>query len=154
MSVRCDAKTHRRATQSSPVCRTFSATRLGAIAVRSQFGFVATNAGAVTRFLTLERHYDETSEITWMAVRADSRRRGIGRMLIDAAVRHARWEGMRMLCVLTLGPSEPELAGDNYEGTRQFYRAMGFVPLRELGLRDWNNQHTLMLARPLSIIPA
>ena len=57
-----------------------------------------------------------------------------------------------MLCVLTLGPSEdvPDNDGDNYEGTRRFYRSNGFVPLRELGLREWNNSHALILARPLS----
>ena len=32
----------------------------------------------------------------------------------------------------------PEDLGDNYEGTGAFYRAQGFVPLRELGLREWN----------------
>jgi hypothetical protein len=54
-----------------------------------------------------------------------------------------------MLCVLTLGPSVPEDAGDNYEGTRAFYRSMGFVPMRELQLSTWNDSHALMLARAL-----
>jgi hypothetical protein len=52
-----------------------------------------------------------------------------------------------VLFVLTLGPSVPEEAGDNYEGTRAFYRRMGFGPLRELQLRDWNDSHALILAR-------
>jgi hypothetical protein len=60
-----------------------------------------------------------------------------------------------MLCVLTLGPSVPEESGadgdaaDNYEGTRAFYRSMGFVPLRELQLSTWNDSHALMLVRAL-----
>jgi hypothetical protein len=54
-----------------------------------------------------------------------------------------------MMCVLTLGPSVPEEPGDNYEGTRAFYQRVGFVPLRELRLREWNDSHALMLARSL-----
>ena len=54
-----------------------------------------------------------------------------------------------MLCVLTLGPSVPEDAADNYAGTRAFYQSCGFVPLRELELRSWNDAYALMLARPL-----
>lgn len=85
-----------------------------------------------------------------MAVHADHRRGGIGGLLIDAACAGAAAAGARMLCVLTLGPSVPEDAADNYEGTRRFYRKMGFVPLRELQLRDWNDSHALMLTRSLS----
>jgi ribosomal protein S18 acetylase RimI-like enzyme len=121
-------------------------------AVRSQRGWVALLDGAVAGFLTLHFHNDESAEITWMAVRADHRRHGIGRMLIDAACVAASNDGARMLCVLTLGPSEDladENNGDNYEGTRRFYRTNGFIPLRELGLREWNNTHALILVRAL-----
>jgi hypothetical protein len=52
--------------------------------------------------------------------------------------------------VLTLGPSEPEDVEDNYGGTRAFYEAMGFVPLRELELRSWNSGAALMFAVPLN----
>jgi GNAT superfamily N-acetyltransferase len=118
-------------------------------AVRAQRGRVALINGAVAGFLTLHFHNDEGAEITWMAVHADHRRGGIGRALVDAACAAAAAAGARMLCVLTLGPTVPEDAADNYEGTRRFYRANGFVPLRELQLRDWNDSHALMLARAL-----
>jgi GNAT superfamily N-acetyltransferase len=121
-----------------------------AVAVRTQHGFVATRAdGAVAGFLTLLPHSPESAEITWMAVHADHRRSGIGRLLIDAALRQCAAGGVRMLSVLTLGPSVPEDAADGYAGTRQFYQSMGFVPLREVGLREWNDSHALMLARPV-----
>jgi GNAT superfamily N-acetyltransferase len=119
-------------------------------AVRTQRGWVALIDGALAGFLTLHPHFDDSAEITWMAVGADRRRSGIGRALIDAACAGAAADGARMLCVLTLGPSVPEDATDNYEGTRRFYRANGFVPLRELGLREWNDSHALMLARSLN----
>jgi GNAT superfamily N-acetyltransferase len=115
----------------------------------SQRGWVALISGAVAGFLTLHFHNDESAEVTWMAVHADHRRGGIGRALVDAACADAAAAGARMLCVLTLGPSVPEDAADNYEGTRRFYRANGFVPLRELQLRDWNDSHALLLARAL-----
>ena len=118
-------------------------------AVRTQRGWVALIDGAVAGFITLHPHFEGSAEITWMAVHADHRRHGIGRALIDAACAAASADGARMLCVLTLGPSVPEDAADNYEGTRRFYRVNGFVPLRELGLREWNDSHALILARAL-----
>ena len=117
--------------------------------VRSQGGFVATAGDGIVGFITLLDHNDESAEITWMAVHAEHRRNGIGHRLMDAVVDDAKSRGVRMLCVLTLGPSVPEEPGDNYEGTRAFYRANGFVPLRELQLSTWNDSHALMLARAL-----
>jgi GNAT superfamily N-acetyltransferase len=119
-------------------------------AVRSQRGVVAEVDGAVAGFITLLHHFPASAEITWMGVHARHRRRGIGSRLIEAAVEAARADGATMLCVMTLGPSVPEeRSGDNYEGTRRFYRSNGFVPLRELGLREWNDSHALMLARAI-----
>jgi GNAT superfamily N-acetyltransferase len=118
-------------------------------AVRSQRGAVAKIDAVVAGFVTLEFHFPESAEITWMAVHAQHRRSGIGARLMDAAVHAAAAEGAKMLCVMTLGPSVPEDASDNYEGTRRFYRSQGFVPLREIGLREWNDSHALMLARAI-----
>lgn len=120
-----------------------------AAAVRSQAGFVAEPDGRMAAFLTVVRHNPSSAEITWMAAHADHRRRGLGRALIEAAALSLREDGVRMLCVLTLGPSVPEEAGDNYAGTRAFYEATGFVPLRELGLREWNDAFALILVRAL-----
>lgn len=118
-------------------------------AVRSQRGFVVTVGAAVAGFITLKQHLPGSSEITWLAVHADHRRHGLGRRLIDAAVRACEAGGQRALFVLTLGPSAPDAPGDNYAGTRAFYEACGFVPLREFGLRDWNDPWALVLVRPL-----
>ena len=118
-------------------------------AVRSQRGVVAEIDGKVAGFVTLLHHFPESAEITWMAVHAAHRRQGHGARLMDAAADLARRHGASMLCVMTLGPSVPEDAEDSYEGTRRFYRSQGFAPLRELGLREWNNSHALILARAL-----
>jgi ribosomal protein S18 acetylase RimI-like enzyme len=117
-------------------------------AVRTQRGFVAEEGAEIVGFVTLDQHHPGSAEITWLAVRAGRRRSGIGRALIDASVGLLRAEGQRMLFVLTLGPSVPETqVSDNYEGTREFYRRVGFVALREFGLRDWNDAFALVLAR-------
>ena len=45
--------------------------------------------------------------------------------------------------------SEPEERETyNYADTRAFYRALGFVPLRELALESWNDR-AVILARAL-----
>jgi ribosomal protein S18 acetylase RimI-like enzyme len=51
-------------------------------AVRSQPGLVAEDDGEVVGFLTYEPRFEAAAEITWMAVRADRRRSGIGRAML------------------------------------------------------------------------
>ncbi len=119
-------------------------------AVRSERGWVAVDGDEIVGFLTVAPSSDEAIEITWMAVRMDRRRGGIGAQLMKAAVDAAHQDGFRQLVVMTLGPSEPEDAEDSYEGTRRFYKREGFVPLKEVGLRSWTNGYALLLARPIS----
>lgn len=116
-------------------------------AVRTQRGLVALERGRVVGFLTLERHPPSSAEITWMGVRSDRRRRGIGRRLIARAVTDLGREGVELLSVLTLAESAPEeRERDTYADTRAFYRALGFVPVRELELQGWDDP-ALMLVR-------
>ena len=101
-------------------------------------------------FLTLVRHDPRSAEITWMAVRADHRRRGTGRRLIERAADGLAHDGVELLSVLTVADSEPDdRESDNYADTRAFYRALGFVALRELALEDWN-ERAVILVRSLS----
>jgi GNAT superfamily N-acetyltransferase len=122
-----------------------------AAAVRSHRGLVALDDdGAVLGFLTIKQHFDDSAEITWMAVHASHRRHGIGRALINVIVADLSHAGLTQLFVLTLGPSVPEpKSDDNYEGTRRFYQSAAFVPLRELSLRTWSDDYALILARHL-----
>lgn len=103
-------------------------------AVRSQPGLVAVDrSGAVVAFVTYRSHHAGSAEITWMAVRQDVRRRGVGRLLVMALDDRLSPRGVRVMFVITLGPSvaEPGVT-DGYRGTRAFYEAVGFVPLKEL----------------------
>ena len=57
---------------------------LCAAAVREQAGLVAVRGDAPVGFVTWRPWYAAAIEITWMAVHARERRRGIGQMLVDA----------------------------------------------------------------------
>jgi len=117
-------------------------------AVRTQDGLVAVEEGEVVGFLTLERHDPRSAEITWMAVRSDRRRRGVGRALIERAVDDLPRDRVESLSVLTMAESEPEeRETDNYADTRAFYRALGFVPLRELALEGWDDRAVILVRR-------
>ncbi len=103
-----------------------------AAAVRTQPGLVAEVNGQVAGFLTLTRPYAPTPEISWLAVHARDRRRGIGRALMVAVSDQLRTHGDRLVVVKTLSDrSDP---GPEYAQTRAFYLAMGFVPVAELEL--------------------
>jgi ribosomal protein S18 acetylase RimI-like enzyme len=118
-------------------------------AVRTQEGLVAVEEDEVVGFVTLTRHDPRSAEITWMAVRADHRRRGIGRALVERAVDDLARDGVTILSLLTVAESEPDWREtDNYADTRAFYRALGFVPLRELALASWD-ERAVIFARPL-----
>jgi ribosomal protein S18 acetylase RimI-like enzyme len=97
--------------------------------MREMRTFVVRIDRRVIGFLALNHHNDTTSDIHVIAVDRRHHRRGIGRMLVEEAVRVARVEGRLLLEVKTLGPSHPDL---NYAGTRRFYEAMGFLPLEEI----------------------
>ena len=116
--------------------------------VRTHEGLIARIGDDVVGFVTFASRGPST-EITWMAVRADQRRSGIGTQLIRRLEGDIRERGARFLFVLTLGPSVPDDVEDGYEGTRRFYEAVGFTPLREFDLRSWDDPAALVLVRHL-----
>lgn len=121
-----------------------------AAAVRRDPGLVAINGGEVVGFLTYVPRFDEAAEITWMAVRADRRRRGIGHALIDRLVEQLAGEGRRVLLVLTVSPSDPgPEPDDGYQSTRAFYRSTGFVLGRDLR-GEWDADTAVLMVRALA----
>jgi ribosomal protein S18 acetylase RimI-like enzyme len=118
-------------------------------AVRTSDGLVALLDGRVVGFLTVQRHFETSAEITWMAVHAAYRGRGAGRALIERLCRELRAEGRRLLLVMTLAASRDEGdVADGYHRTRAFYRALGFIPAREFPTY-WPNSPALLLVLPL-----
>jgi GNAT superfamily N-acetyltransferase len=81
--------------------------------------------------LLAHRHFAEAAEIHLLAVEPRLHRQGVGRALVFALESDLIADGCRVLQVKTLGPSKPH---EGYARTRQFYRAVGFWPLEEVGL--------------------
>lgn len=96
-------------------------------AAETQPGFVAAMAGEVIGFVTLEHHFPESWEITWMAVHPDHHRRGVGRRLVEAAIEACRAADVSFLLVKTLADTH---LSPEYAQTRAFYRRMGFGQLQ------------------------
>src|SRR5262249_22921104 len=82
---------------------------------RTQRGWVADVTGTVNGFLLVDYPLPSAPEISWMAVRAGRRRQGVGRTLLEHAVRALA--GAHVLSVLTLAPSVRESGTDTYAGT-------------------------------------
>lgn len=101
--------------------------------------------------LLARRHFAVAAEIHLIAVEPGRHRAGVGRALVRALETDLVASGCRLLQVKTLGPSHPD---PGYALTRQFYAAMGFLPLEELpDLWDRGNP-CLIMVKLLDQIPA
>lgn len=121
-----------------------------AAAVRRDRGLVAVEGAEVLGFLTYVDRFDEAAEITWMAVRSDRRREGIGHALIAGLVEQLAAGGRRILLVLTVSPSDPgSEPEDGYAATRAFYRSAGFVLGRDLR-GEWDVDTAVLMVRALT----
>lgn len=124
--------------------------RACAAAVRTEAGLVAVEGDDVVGFLTHVPRFDEAAEITWMAVHADRRRRGIGHRLIERLTERLVADGTRIVVVLTVSPSDPgEEPEDGYGATRAFYRSCGFVLARDLR-NEWDSDTAVVMVKPLA----
>lgn len=119
-----------------------------AAAVRRESGLVAVSEDAIVGFLTWQPWFGSSYEITWLAVHAECRRRGVGTLLVERLAELASGERMRFLLVTTLSASVPDDPGvvDGYEQTRAFYERRRFSQLWEpSGWWDETNQCLLMV---------
>ena len=76
----------------------------------------------------VRHHNPQAAEIDLLAVAPARHRAGIGRQLLARVERDLRADGVVMLQVKTLGPSDDY---EPYLRTRAFYVSVGFVPLEE-----------------------
>jgi ribosomal protein S18 acetylase RimI-like enzyme len=121
-----------------------------ATALESQRGFVAVENSIVAGFVAIKPAFDETIEITYLAVHADHRRSGLGRLLVRSVADFARARGIPSVCLLTLGPSARSALQDE---TISFYRALGFWRTKELYLRTWGGAPTLLMVARVDQLP-
>jgi GNAT superfamily N-acetyltransferase len=76
----------------------------------------------------LRRHFPTAAEIELLAVPRTHHRHGIGRTLLSRAESDLARDGVELVQVKTFGPSGESR---EYERTRAFYGALGYVPLEE-----------------------
>lgn len=110
----------------------------------TQGGLVALGPGGdVIAFLTWKRHGDKAAEITWMAVHAALRHRGVGTTLLTRLERLLAAQGFQNISAITSASSH------TYEPTRQFWRGRGYAPV--LQLEDlWETDVALVLTKSLT----
>jgi ribosomal protein S18 acetylase RimI-like enzyme len=121
-----------------------------ATALESQRWFVALEGSVVAGFVAINPVFDESIEITYLAVHADHRRNGLGRLLVHAVAEFASERGIPSVCLVTLGPS----SGSTHQAeTISFYRAIGFWRTKELYLRTWGGAPTLLMVAPVEQLP-
>jgi GNAT superfamily N-acetyltransferase len=88
--------------------------------------FAVQDGERLEAFLTLREHFPKAWEVHCIAVRADARRSGHGRRLMDHAEAWLVNRGAEILQVKTIAMTKDHAP---YAETREFYLAMGFSPL-------------------------
>ncbi|MDD2647464.1 MAG: GNAT family N-acetyltransferase [Eubacteriales bacterium] len=94
---------------------------------RSMTALVARDKGKPIGIMCLSFHNECTCEIHVMGIAEVYHRRGIGRRFVAEARKRALERGARLLMVKTLDAAHPD---EHYAKTREFYRAVGFMPLQ------------------------
>ena len=110
-------------------------------------GYVAATAeGEDIGVILVDQHFPQTAEVHLMAVKARWHRHGVGRALIRDVEADLRSAGIRLLTVKTLGFADPD---EGYRRTRDFYMALGFLPLEEF-TDLWPGTPCLFMAKVLT----
>jgi GNAT superfamily N-acetyltransferase len=115
--------------------------------VRSHYGWVAEDEGRVVGFAVWAPRIESTAEVTWMAVEASKRHKGIGTRIVEKLVDDVRQRGFKFALAMTSAGPKNESIQDTYGPTRAFWKARGFEPLIELDI--WETDRALLQVRPL-----
>jgi ribosomal protein S18 acetylase RimI-like enzyme len=91
--------------------------------------YIAMDADQAAGFASIQIKTIQVAEISWMAVRPERRRQGVGTHLINQIVVDLTAEGLQLLEVKTLADT---VDYPPYEQTRRFYEARGFVHLETI----------------------
>lgn len=81
--------------------------------------------GQLIGFFSVNCHNEHSAELHVLAVSMDYHRQGVGSALYSAVESDLKAKAIKFVQVKTLGVSMNDL---NYEKTRQFYMALGFLP--------------------------
>ena len=96
--------------------------------VQSMPMLVAKDYDKIIGFLSLNLHNSKTAEIHVIGIDQSYHRQKIGTALVSAAEDYLKNRNFQFITVKTLSESSPN---EEYSRTRNFYLAMGFVPLEE-----------------------
>ena len=102
--------------------------------------------GEVVGVSLVRRHNPASAELDLLAVRRDLHGLGIGRRIVARVEADLRADGVKLLQVKTFGPSGSSI---EYERTRAFYDAVGFLPLEERTDIWGPGNPCLILVKPL-----
>jgi ribosomal protein S18 acetylase RimI-like enzyme len=95
--------------------------------LRADGGLVAVAPGGdVIGFVTWRQHLEGAAEVSWMAVHATLRGRGVGTALLRRLESSLHAHRFRTLSLLTSASSH------TYQPTRAFWEARGFTPILTL----------------------
>ncbi len=106
--------------------------------------------GEIVGVCTIRRHTPVAAEIEVLAVRRNLHRNGIGRKLLERVEADLRADGVELVQVKTFGPSG---SSAEYERTRAFYAALGYLPLEELTALWGPENPCLISVKPLRRAP-
>ncbi|MCR4403713.1 MAG: GNAT family N-acetyltransferase [Candidatus Acetothermia bacterium] len=90
-------------------------------------GFVATEGDEIVGFITYETLAVDLAELSWMGVRPEYQRRGIGKRLLQLAQERLIAQRIKILQAATAADS---VLYEPYARTRAFYQANGFRDYR------------------------
>lgn len=114
----------------------------GLLEMENSFGLCAASGDIPTGFV-LARTVQDEAEVIALAVTAPSRRRGVGRTLLEAAMRAAKARGAQRLFLEVSEANAPAIA---------LYRAAGFVAVgrrKAYYARPAGAEDALIMAAPL-----
>lgn len=90
-------------------------------------------------FAALKKKYLQVYEISWMAVKKEFQRKGIGTRLISECERISKEAGKKVLMVKTLAET---IDYKPYSKTRAFYEKNGFIPIEIIKeYSEWGPEH-------------
>ncbi|MGA3107904.1 MAG: GNAT family N-acetyltransferase [Candidatus Bathyarchaeia archaeon] len=110
-------------------------------------GLIAEEDGKAVGFVIYCAKDDRTAELSWIGVRPEIHRKGIGRALVSALEASLAQRGFRTLEVSTVAAT---IEDESYSRTRSFYRAVGFSDV-QIDMKWYpSGADRLLLKKPLS----
>jgi GNAT superfamily N-acetyltransferase len=94
------------------------------------------DSGQIFGFASITQTNKKVAELRWLAVSKDHQRQGIGFAIVNAACRHFRSRGFKLLLVKTLSK---KARYKPYNASRRFYEKVGFIHIATIDpYPDWD----------------